>query len=104
MNLYRAIVKADNRLPENLSQKILPNARWLTAAPIAAALVAVLRHYGPFWRQSGAQSRTFGGVFIAGGIVPRFLEFFKPLVSAPHLKIKGALRNMSMNSGISHRP
>ncbi len=104
MNLYRAIVKADNRLPENLNQKILPNARWLTAAPIAAARFAVLRHYGPFWRQSGAQSRDFGGVFIAGGIVPRFLEFFKALVSAPHLKIKGALRNMSMISGISHRP
>jgi len=32
---------------------------------------------GPLWWQPGANLATFGGVYIAGGIVPRFLEFFK---------------------------
>ncbi|EJZ2798596.1 glucokinase [Escherichia coli] len=53
VNLYRAIVKADNRLPENLKPKDI------TERALALNL------------------GTFGGVFIAGGIVPRFLEFFK---------------------------
>lgn len=34
VNLYRAIVKADNRLPEISSRKILPNVHWPTVAPI----------------------------------------------------------------------
>lgn len=37
---------------------------------------------------------TFGGVYIAGGIVPRFLEFLKRLASVVALKIKAALKIM----------
>ena len=73
VNLYRAIVKADNRLPENLKPKdITERAGTDSCTDCRRAVVAVLRHYGPFWRQSGAQSRDIYGVFIAGGIVPRF--------------------------------
>lgn len=77
MNLYRAIVKADNRLPENLKPKILLNARWLTAAPIVAARCRYFVIMGRFGGNLALTLGTFGGVYIAGGIVPRFLEFFK---------------------------
>ena len=60
VNLYRAIVKADNRLPENLKPKDI------TERALADSCTDLALNLG-----------TFGGVFIAGGIVPRFLEFFK---------------------------
>ncbi|STI80905.1 glucokinase [Escherichia coli] len=78
VNLYRAIVKADNACQKISSQKILPNVRWLIAAPIAAArcrCFCVIM--GRFGGNLALNLGTFGGVFIAGGIVPRFLEFFK---------------------------
>ena len=62
VNLYRAIVKADNRLPENLKPKDI------TERALA---------------DSCTDCR-------------RALSSSKPLVSVPHLKIKGALKNMSM--------
>ena len=37
VNLYRAIVKADNRLPEKWSRRTSPSGRWQTAASTAAA-------------------------------------------------------------------
>lgn len=97
VNLYRAIVKADNRLPENLKPKILPNARWLTAAPIAAARC---RCFASLWAVLAAIWRSISGHLAACLLrvvsCRASLSSSKPLVSAPHLKIKGALRNMSM--------
>ncbi len=78
------------------SQKILPNARWLTAAPDCRR--AVLRHYGPFWRQSGAQSGHLAACLLRAVSCRASLSSSKPPVSVPHLKIKGALKNMSMRS------
>ncbi len=70
--------------------------RWLIAAPIAARVVAVLRHYGRFGGNLALNLGTFGGVFIAGGIVPRFLEFFKASGFRAAFEDKGRLKNMSM--------
>lgn len=97
VNLYRAIVKADNRLPENLKPKILPNARWLTAAPIAAARC---RCFASLWAVLAAIWRSISGHLAACLLrvvsCRASLSSSKPLVSVPHLKIKGALKNMSM--------
>lgn len=97
VNLYRAIVKADNRLPEISSQKILPNARWLTAAPIAAAHC---RCFASLWAVLAAIWRSISGHLAACLLravsCRASLSSSKPLVSVPHLKIKGALKNMSM--------
>lgn len=97
VNLYRAIVKADNRLPEISSQKILPNARWLTAAPIAAARC---RCFASLWAVLAAIWRSISGHLAACLLravsCRASLSSSKPLVSVPHLKIKGALKNMSM--------
>ena len=78
VNLYRAIVKADNRLPENLKPKDITEralADSCTDCRRALSLFCVIM--GRFGGNLALNLGTFGGVFIAGGIVPRFLEFFK---------------------------
>lgn len=78
VNLYRAIVKADGRLPENLKPKDV-SQRAVDDSDIdcrrALALFCVI--LGRFGGNLALTLGAFGGVYIAGGIVPRFLEFFK---------------------------
>ncbi|MTH45961.1 glucokinase [Intestinirhabdus alba] len=78
VNLYRAIVKADGRLPENLRPKDI-TGRALADECIdcrrALSLFCVIM--GRFGGNLALNLGAFGGVYIAGGIVPRFLEFFK---------------------------
>ncbi len=78
VNLYRAIVKSDDRVPESLkprdvSQRALDDS--CTDCKRALALFCVI--LGRFGGNLALNLGTFGGVYIAGGIVPRFLEFFK---------------------------
>lgn len=78
VNLYRAIVKSDDREPENLkpkdvSQRALEDS--CTDCRRALAMFCVIM--GRFGGNLALSLGTFGGVYIAGGIVPRFLEFFK---------------------------
>lgn len=78
VNLYRAIVKADNRLPENFQPKDITEralADSCTDCRRALSLFCVI--LGRFGGDLALTLGTFGGVYIAGGIVPRFLEFFK---------------------------
>ena len=97
VNLYRAIVKPTTACQKISSQKILPNARWLTAAPIAAARC---RCFASLWAVLAAIWRSISGHLAACLLrvvsCRASLSSSKPLVSAPHLKIKGALKNMSM--------
>ena len=76
--VYRAIVKSDGRLPENLQPKDI-TARALEDSCIdcrrALSLFCVIM--GRFGGDLALTLGTFGGVYIAGGIVPRFLDFFK---------------------------
>ncbi|HEY2454237.1 MAG TPA: glucokinase [Scandinavium sp.] len=76
--LYRAIVKADGRLPENLQPKDVTERALdgaCTDCRRALSLFCVI--LGRFGGNLALTLGTFGGVYIAGGIVPRFLEFFK---------------------------
>lgn len=95
VNLYRAIVKSDGRLPENLQPREVTEralADSCTDCRRALSLFCVIM--GRFGGNLALTLGTFGGVYIAGGIVPRFLEFFKPLVSAAVLKTKAVLKLM----------
>ncbi|MCU5772870.1 glucokinase [Erwiniaceae bacterium BAC15a-03b] len=78
VNLYRAIVKSDDRVPENLKPRDV-SERALADSCIdcrrALSLFCVIM--GRFGGNLALTLGTFGGVYIAGGIVPRFLEFFK---------------------------
>ena len=90
VNLYRAIVKSDGRLPENLQPKdVTERALADSCIDCRRALSLFCVIMGRFGGNLALTLGTFGGVYIAGGIVPRFLDFLKPPVSAAGLKIKG---------------
>lgn len=78
VNIYRAVVKADGRMPEDLSPKAV-SERALADDCIdcrrALSLFCVM--LGRFGGNLALTMGTFGGVYIAGGIVPRFMEFFR---------------------------
>ncbi|WP_034916236.1 MULTISPECIES: glucokinase [Erwinia] len=94
VNLYRAIVKSDNRVPENLKPKDV-SARALddscTDCRRALAMFCVIM--GRFGGNLALTLGTFGGVYIAGGIVPRFLEFFKASGFRAAFEDKGRFRD-----------
>lgn len=76
--LYRAIVKSDGRLPENLQPKdVTERALEDSCIDCRRALSLFCVIMGRFGGNLALNLGTFGGVYIAGGIVPRFLEFFK---------------------------
>lgn len=73
VNLYRAIVKSDGRLPENLQPREVTEralADSCTDCRRALSLFCVIM--GRFGGNLALTLGTFGGVYIAGGIVPRF--------------------------------
>ncbi len=56
VNLYRAIVKSDNRVPENFKPKdVTELALSDENCRLPPRAVAVLRDHGAVWRQSGAE-------------------------------------------------
>ncbi|WP_114193194.1 glucokinase [Edaphovirga cremea] len=78
VNLYRAIVKSDHRLPENLAPKdVTERALADTCIDSRRALSLFCVIMGRFGGNLALTMGTFGGVYIAGGIVPRFLDFFR---------------------------
>lgn len=77
VNLYRGLVLADERIPEALQPKDVTEralADSCTDCRRALSLFCVLM--GRFGGNLALNMGTFGGVYIAGGIVPRFLDFF----------------------------
>lgn len=77
VNLYRGLVKSDGREPEPLVPKDITE-RALAGECLdcrrTLSLFCVLM--GRFAGNLALNMGTFGGVYIAGGIVPRFQEFF----------------------------
>lgn len=94
VNLYRAIVKSDQRVPEHLkprdvSERALADS--CTDCRRALSLFCVIM--GRFGGNLALNLGTFGGVYIAGGIVPRFLEFFKASGFRAAFEDKGRFRD-----------
>ncbi len=78
VNLYRALVQADGRIPEALAPKDVTERALAdsdTDCRRALSLFCVLM--GRFGGNLALNLGTRGGVYIAGGIVPRFLAFFR---------------------------
>ena len=77
VNLYRGLVKSDGREPEPFAPKDITE-RALAGDCLdcrrTLSLFCVLM--GRFAGNLALNMGTFGGVYIAGGIVPRFQEFF----------------------------
>lgn len=98
VNLYRAMVKSDGRVPENLkpkdvSQRALDDS--CTDCRRALAMFCVIM--GRFGGNLALNLGTFGGVYIAGGIVPRFLEFFKASGFRAAFEDKGRFKDYVQN-------
>lgn len=98
VNLYRAVVKADKREPENLKPKDV-STRALDDSCIdcrrALSLFCVIM--GRFGGNLALTLGTFGGVYIAGGIVPRFLDFFKASGFRAAFEDKGRFKDYVTN-------
>lgn len=97
VNLYRAIVKADNRLPENLKPKDITEralADSCTDCRRALSLFCVIM--GRFGGNLRSISGHLAACLLRAVSCRASLSSSKPPVSVPHLKIKGALKNMSM--------
>jgi len=78
VNLYRSIVTADQRIAEDLGPKEVSERAVegnCTDCRRALSLFCVIM--GRFAGNLALNLGTFGGVYIAGGIVPRFLPFFQ---------------------------
>ncbi|PKE31832.1 glucokinase [Rahnella sp. AA] len=98
VNLYRAIVKSDNRVPENFKPKDVTELA-LSDENVdcrrALSLFCVIM--GRFGGNLALNMGTFGGVYIAGGIVPRFLEFFKASGFRAAFEDKGRFKDYLMD-------
>ncbi|WP_192456282.1 glucokinase [Musicola keenii] len=94
VNIYRAIVKSDDRVPEALTPQTI-SERALAHSDVdclrALSLFCVLM--GRFGGNLALTLGTFGGVYIAGGIVPRFLEFFRNSGFRAAFEDKGRFRD-----------
>ena len=78
VNLYRAIVQLAGRKPENLQPKeVTERAVAGSCIDCQQALSLFCVMMGRFGGNLALNLGTFGGVYIAGGIVPRFLDFFQ---------------------------
>jgi len=94
VNLYRAIVKSDEREPENLKPKdVTERALKDTCIDCRRALSLFCVIMGRFGGNLALNLGTFGGVYIAGGIVPRFLDFFKASGFRAAFEDKGRFRD-----------
>ena len=98
VNLYRAIVKSDDRVPENFKPKDVTELA-LSDENVdcrrALSLFCVIM--GRFGGNLALNMGTFGGVYIAGGIVPRFLEFFKASGFRAAFEDKGRFKDYLMD-------
>lgn len=78
VNLYRAIVTVDGRTPDKLKpQQITEQAIAGGNDDCRRALSLFCVLMGRFGGNLALNMGTFGGVYIAGGLVPRFLDFFR---------------------------
>nr|WP_113864595.1 glucokinase [Brenneria salicis]NMN92165.1 glucokinase [Brenneria salicis ATCC 15712 = DSM 30166]RBP67499.1 glucokinase [Brenneria salicis ATCC 15712 = DSM 30166]RLM32512.1 glucokinase [Brenneria salicis ATCC 15712 = DSM 30166] len=78
VNIYHAIVLCDERTPGALEpQEVTRRALENSDVDCRRALSLFCVMLGRFGGNLALTLGTFGGVYIAGGIVPRFLEFFK---------------------------
>jgi glucokinase len=99
VNTYKAIVLADNRKPEDLEPKDV-TGRALSYKPDTDCLRALQLFcvlMGRFGGNLALNIGAFGGVYIAGGIVPRFLEFFKNSGFRVAFEDKGRFKNYLSN-------
>ncbi|SNC59023.1 glucokinase [Sodalis endosymbiont of Henestaris halophilus] len=97
VNLYRAIVQADGRLPEQLvPNQVTEQALADSCIDSRRALSLFCVLMGHFGGNLALNMGTRGGVYIAGGIVPRFLNFFRTSGFRAAFEDKGRFKDYLM--------
>lgn len=77
VNIYRALCKANGKTPEALEPKDITERGLAKSCDICyQTLDHFCRILGRFGGNLALTLGAFGGVYMAGGIVPRFLDFF----------------------------
>ena len=78
VNIYNAVVRSENRDPENyLPKDITEKALGNSDADCVRTFRLFCELMGRFGGNLALNIGAFGGVYIAGGIVPRFVQEFK---------------------------
>ncbi|MCR3754948.1 MAG: glucokinase [Candidatus Westeberhardia cardiocondylae] len=77
VNLYKAIVKSKGKIPKNLLPKQITKKAIKKTCPYSQKTLSLFcTLMGSFGGNLALNMGTFGGVYIAGGIIPKFLKFF----------------------------
>ena len=78
VNIYQALLQINNQSVEDITPDIIVQKALTNSCPICLqALTHFCTFMGRFGGNLALTLNTQGGVYIAGGIVPRFIEFFK---------------------------
>lgn len=78
VNIYRSLMSAEGRTPEDLRpSQVTARAIDGSDADCRRALSVFCEIMGRFGGNLALNMGTFGGVYIAGGLVPRFKDFFR---------------------------
>ena len=92
VNIYQALLQINNQPTEEITPDIIVNKALSNSCPIC---LATLTHFCTFMGRFGGNLaltlNTQGGVYIAGGIVPRFIEFFKSSPFREAFEYKGRM-------------
>ncbi len=92
VNIYQALLQINNQPIEEITPDIIVNKALSNSCPIC---LATLTHFCTFMGRFGGNLaltlNTQGGVYIAGGIVPRFIEFFKSSPFREAFEYKGRM-------------
>ncbi|AZP36313.1 Glucokinase [Candidatus Annandia adelgestsuga] len=98
INLYKTIMKINNKKikklnPEDISKKAIFN-KCIYCKKTLSLFCTIM---GRFGGNLALTLNTFGGVYIAGGIVPKFLNFFKSSDFRIAFEDKGRFKNYIKN-------
>ncbi|MFQ1011660.1 glucokinase [Gilliamella apicola] len=78
VNIYQALLKINNLPEEDITPDVIVKKALDNSCPICLqTLTYFCTFMGRFGGNLALTLNTQGGVYIAGGIVPRFIEFFK---------------------------
>ncbi|MCE2572011.1 glucokinase [Motilimonas eburnea] len=99
-NIYRALCKLEGQDPALATAADVSRAGLANDCPIAArTLVVFCQGLGTFAGNLALNLACEGGVYIAGGIVPRFIDYFKTSEFRACFEYKG--RFSEYNAGIA---
>ena len=92
VNIYQALLQINKKPIEDITPDIIVNKALSNSCPIClATLTYFCTFMGRFGGNLALTLNTQGGVYIAGGIVPRFIEFFKSSPFREAFEYKGRM-------------